>query len=394
MSLRVLFIDDDPPVLAVYERQVGRHYIITTAVGGVEGLRALKEQGPFAVVVADYRMPTVDGIQVLAAAMDMAPETVRIMLTGFADLQVAMDAVNSGEIFRFLKKPISTEILLDSLQGAVDHYNLARAEKEQADLQKELLEETLNGSIKILADILSMVNPAAFGRATRIVPLVRKIAAKLELDDLYEFERAAMLSLIGFVTIPPETMNKIHLGTELTKVEKRMVKDHPKIAAQLLQEIPRMETTAAMIQAQGDNFLPKTRGSFNLEDRDILGGYIIKVTLEYDLMLNQGISEKVALMRLRKKKYLAAVIDALENLNFDIGGREVKTVPFAKLEIGMIFVTDVFTKDETLLASKGDVINETALTRLRNFRETQGLIEPFKIIYPPSDPEEPNLIGE
>ena len=387
MGRRILFVDDEPQVLAVCERQVGKHYIVTTALGGVEGLRALKEQGPFAVVVSDYRMPAVNGVQVLAAAMDMAPETVRIMLTGFADTQVATDAVNSGEIFRFLSKPIRTEPLLEALRSAVSRYDLIRAERAQAALDKELLEETLNGSIKILTDIMSMVNPAAFSRASRIVPLVKKIATKLELDDIYEFEQAAMLSLIGCVTITPETMNKIQLGTELTPEEKKMVKEHPNIAARLLMEIPRMEGTAAMIRTQGDTFRPKTRGNFNLEDRDFLGGHILTVALEYDLMLHQGISEKVALMRLRKKKYLEEVINVLEDLSVDIGTGVIKTVTFGELEIGMIFNADVFTQDETLLASRGDVISETIITRLQNFRESKGLIEPFKIIHPPPEQE-------
>ena len=108
---------------------------------------------------------------------------------------------------------------------------------------------------------------------------------------------------------------------------------------------------------------------------------------EDTIVAGQGVSEKVAVMRLRKKKYLEEAINVLENLDVDIAAGTIKTVTFGELENGMIFSADVFTQDETLLASRGDVINETIITRLQNFRESKGLIEPFKIIHPPPEQE-------
>ena len=105
MSNKILIVDDDPNLLAAVQRQLRKLYAIETAIGPEEGLKAISEQGPFAVIVSDYRMPVMDGIQFLSRVRQLAPDSVRMMLTGNADLQTAVDAVNEGSIFRLLTKP-------------------------------------------------------------------------------------------------------------------------------------------------------------------------------------------------------------------------------------------------------------------------------------------------
>lgn len=97
---KVLFVDDDPNILAAYQRQLRKRYQIDTALAGDRGLKAVAKTGPYAVVVSDLKMPGMNGIQFLSRVREMAPDTVRIMLTGFAEVQTAIDAVNEGNIFR------------------------------------------------------------------------------------------------------------------------------------------------------------------------------------------------------------------------------------------------------------------------------------------------------
>lgn len=381
MSRRVLFVDDEPQILVVYQRQVGRHFEVVTAGGGVEGMRALKEKGPFAAIVSDYRMPNVDGIQLLAAAKEMAPDTVRIMLTGFANMEVAVEAVNNGELFRFLTKPCKTEDLLGALRAAVEQYRQVTTDKKELEKERELLESTLHGGIKVMTDILSLVNPVAFSRASRIKPYVGQVARTLQLPNVYEFELAAMLSLIGCVILPPKVLEKIHEGMDLTPDEQRMYDDHPRIGARLIRTIPRMETVADIIEAQQRIFHPRLK-NLALEDRSAVGGHIIKAALEYDLLLTQGLSEKVTLMRLRKAAFVPEVVAGLEHNDLVTQKGEVKTLSLVDLEVGMILFQDVFTKDETLLASKGDEVTFAVVQRLRNFHESVGVIEPVKVLIP------------
>ncbi|MBL7033395.1 MAG: response regulator, partial [Candidatus Delongbacteria bacterium] len=109
MNKRVLLVDDEPDILSSFRRQLRYDFEITTATSGSEGLRLVDAEKPFAVVVSDFQMPVMDGVQFLKRVRSKSAATTRVMLTGQADLQVAMDAVNEGNLFRFLTKPCSKE---------------------------------------------------------------------------------------------------------------------------------------------------------------------------------------------------------------------------------------------------------------------------------------------
>lgn len=129
MLEKILFVDDEPSVLEALQRQFHKQFHIHTALGGAEGISMLRIQGPFAVVVSDCRMPGMDGIQFLALLRKTAPDTVRMMLTGNNDLETAMEAVNRGEIFRFLTKPCPPDTFKAALEAGVKQYQLIRSQK-------------------------------------------------------------------------------------------------------------------------------------------------------------------------------------------------------------------------------------------------------------------------
>jgi DNA-binding NtrC family response regulator len=129
MTEKILFVDDEPSVLDGYERLLRQHFQIETAVGGRLALDKLAGRGPFAVVVADMRMPEMDGAQLLAKVMTEFPESIRVMLTGNLDIQTAVRAVNEGSIFRFLTKPCNKETLIETLNAALAQYRLTGAKE-------------------------------------------------------------------------------------------------------------------------------------------------------------------------------------------------------------------------------------------------------------------------
>jgi len=181
VTRKVLFVDDEPNVLSGIRRQLGRQYEMDTADGGQAGLEAIAGRGPYAVVVSDMRMPGMDGAQFLALVRERSPDTVRMMLTGNSDLQTAIEAVNRGNIFRFLNKPCPPEDIARALDAGLEQFRLVCAEKE-------LLEKTLAGSIRVLVDMLSLVNPGAFGRASRVRRYMRHMADGLGLPDPWMYE--------------------------------------------------------------------------------------------------------------------------------------------------------------------------------------------------------------
>jgi len=130
ISRRVLCIDDSPALLAGIERQLRGRVDLTTALGAKAGLAAVAEKGPFAVVISDYMMPEMNGVEVLKEVARLSPDTVRLMLTGCSDLEVAVSALNEGGIWRFLSKPCSRTALENAIREALEHYRLVQSERE------------------------------------------------------------------------------------------------------------------------------------------------------------------------------------------------------------------------------------------------------------------------
>ena len=157
---KILLVDDDSNILEGYRRGLIREFLLETALGGEQALTLAAENGPYAVVVSDMRMPGMDGIQLLSRIKALSPDTIRVMLTGNTDTETAINAINEGSIFRFLNKPCSKEVMAKTITAALMQYRLVTAEKH-------LLEQTLSGSLQVLTEVLSLINPAAFSRAER-----------------------------------------------------------------------------------------------------------------------------------------------------------------------------------------------------------------------------------
>src|SRR6185436_11933183 len=121
---------------------------VETAESGAAALALLEGNEPFSVIVADCRMPKMSGIELLSRVSREHPDAVRIMLTGNTDQQTAVQALNKGEIFKFLNKPCDTDSLRSAVRQGIRQHELVTAEKE-------LLEKTLYGSIRALGELLS-----------------------------------------------------------------------------------------------------------------------------------------------------------------------------------------------------------------------------------------------
>jgi two-component system cell cycle sensor histidine kinase/response regulator CckA len=157
----ILCVDGDPHLLEGLSRTLRKDFVVTTALSRVAGLEALRSTGPFAVVVADTRMPGEDGGSFLSLVRQTAPDTTRVLLTGQTDLNAAIAAVNQGNIFQFLSKPCPTDTLLNAIEAAAEQYRLVTAERvalentrhrEQAlEVQRTRLEDQLRHSQRMEA---------------------------------------------------------------------------------------------------------------------------------------------------------------------------------------------------------------------------------------------------
>lgn len=130
MADRVLFVDDEQSILDGYQRLLRKEFNVSVAQGGELGLATIRGNGPFAVVISDMRMPGMNGADFLAKARELSPDSVRMLLTGYADLNEAIDAVNKGHIFRYLNKPCEKEMLEEAINSGLVQYHAVAAEKE------------------------------------------------------------------------------------------------------------------------------------------------------------------------------------------------------------------------------------------------------------------------
>ncbi len=377
MSERILCVDDEPNVLAGYRRQLRKQFDIEVARGGEEGLDALA-RGPFAVIVSDMRMPGLSGAQFLARVREAAPDSVRMLLTGFADQQAAIAAVNDGHIFRFLTKPCPPETFLKALAAGVRQYRLLQSEKE-------LLEHTLRGSIKVLTEVLSLVNPSAFGRAARVQRLARRLAETLRLEDVWRIEVAAMLSQIGCVTVPEPVLAKVFHDTDLCPHDLDMFERHPRIGAELIGKIPRLESVAEIIAYQEKHFDGNGLPADDRKGSAIpVGARILKAALDFDCLEAREHSPKTALERLKYRDgwYDPAVLDALERIAEEEASYESQVLRVGDMRGGMILAEDAVAVNGVMLLRKGQEVRETLLQRLRNLSASGLIREPIRVLVP------------
>ncbi|MCD6327428.1 response regulator [bacterium] len=363
MSERILFVDDDLNVLTAIKRQLRKLYDVSTAENGQAGLDLIVHAEPFTVVVADMNMPGIDGIQFLRQVKEIAPETVRMMLTGQSDMEVAVDAVNEGSIFRFLTKPCPTDVLVNSLAAGVEQYRLITAEKE-------LLEKTLSGSVKVLSDVLALTRTKSFGHAQRVRRLVKELIASLKITDFWEIDVAAMLSQIGCVTVPDEVLLKIYKGAEVTRDERQMFLAHPAIGAELIQSIPRLENVAKIIEYQEKGFDGSGVPQDDVKGEKIpLGARLLKIALDFDQLGMSGGGQVKVLQKLMRRAslYDPRVMEALRTVIAEQLIYEVKSITVDELRPGAILGAGVKTKEGALLVPKGHEVTVTLLWRLRNF---------------------------
>lgn len=366
---RILLVDDEPNVLEGLERTLFGDFDVFTASSSAEGLETIDRDGPFAVVVSDMRMPEMNGAAFLAHVQQAAPDTVRVLLTGQADMDSAIAAVNEGNIFRFLCKPCPRDVLLRSLEAAVKQYRLTTAEHD-------LLENTLKGAVKVLTEILSLASPVAFSRSNQIKALVAHMAEQLQLEDRWSYEVAGMLSHIGCITLPPDTLEKFYAGQPITPDEKSMLEDHPEVGHRLLAHIPRLGGVAMMIRGQND---PAT--TTNEEER--MGAEMLRVALAVDRLVSAGSGVRNAVNELRRKGgYEEQLLAAIWDFQGEKPSEVVRALGVRELQSFMVLDEDVFAKNGNVLAPKGRELTNVLVERLKNWERGIGIVEPIRVRVP------------
>lgn len=283
----VLFVDDDPNILKVLQRLLrDSDMTVLTAATPEDGLAIL--QGIEAqVVVSDYQMPGMMGVELLAQIRERHPQVVRLMLTGFSDMKIAVEAINRGEIFRLITKPCRGDELRATLQQAFEHYEMSRElkrlhgitreqnqqlqelnrslEKTVADRTQELAQRNRDlrsgyiQTIGALAEAVDAKDPYTRGHSERVGVYSSRIAREMDLDrqQIETVYIAGLLHDVGKIGVPDAIIAK---PGRLSEEEYAQIQEHPEIGARILNSVTLLREIAPCVRYHHEWYDGSSRG--------------------------------------------------------------------------------------------------------------------------------------
>lgn len=421
---RILCVDDERSVLMSLKRLLrGGQYDVSIAESGQEGLALIEKEAPFDLIISDMRMPEMDGAEFLATSVKTAPDSIRILLTGYADQEATVRAINDGKVFRYLHKPWDNDELKTIIEEAITlkqendnqgdlnerlKNTLVKIKQESADLKaqiqktnklqrsKESILENASDDVKLnyratiraFANLINFRTKRSHHTAEEIVRHALAISKALELDKGYlkEIEHAAVLYPLGLVTFSDRLLE----GTTepMTPDERTEYEKYPIIGEQILAPIDALAGAAIIVRTQNENF-DGTGYPDNLQGADIpIASRVIRLARDFNELLVDGIKASDALDQissLKGKLYDPEIVDVyiglMQDKDFSTGIDEdnVLSTVLSTNELieGMIVSRDMYSSEGVLLLSKGMKIKDSTISKLMSFEQQSG--EKFSI---------------
>lgn len=412
----ILCVDDEPNILSSLRRlfrPLG--YKVHIAEGGKAGLAVMQAE-TIDLVISDMRMPEMDGAQFLDQVRTQWPNTVRLLLTGYSDIASTINAINQGQIYRYITKPWDDSDIVLIVRQALERQALEQEKKRlealtiaqndelkqlnasletkvqarTAELQaaNERLKSSFVTSIKVFSTLIEMRGGNLSGHSRRVADLTRKIATNLQLDakQVQEVFVASLLHEIGKVGFADELLTTPVAMMKPAQLD--AYRKHPVQAEQLLLPLTDLRPASDIICAQFERF-DGTGFPDQLAGEAIpLAARILTLASDYDNMqigtltarqLNAE-EAKIIIMHGIGKRYDPKVVEAFIEV---LGGttrpeaekeqRAERSLPASELEAGMMLSRDLITPSGMLMLSADHVLDERLLHRIINFERSSGL---------------------
>lgn len=367
---RVLCVDDEPNLLAGLERTLFGEFDVTTAPGGALGLELIESEPCFAVIVSDMRMPGMDGAEFLAKARERSPDSTRILLTGQADTESAIAAINHGAIFRYLCKPCPSEVLIPTLNEAVERHR-------SAVIEHDMMETTLAGVVDSMTQVLGLIAPWASMRSATIQTCVKQAARTLDWPNAWIGNMAAALSHIGCVSVPSDIVQRDMAGRPLEAEERAILDSHPETAFRLLQSIPRLDAVAQVVRYQN------TPAPSDADPDVVLGAELLRAAsaLARELANQQPMARALEAVAKLDPPVRYGVSQALRSVKLH-SGNSTRSARVSDLLPGWVVAEDIKTRQGGLVLGEGRELTVTAIMALRNLLATGSIEEPLLVACP------------
>lgn len=371
---KILMVDDEHNLLASFRRTLSSEFEVFTAMGGREALRVMDERGPFPVVVTDMRMPEMDGVAFVCAARTQHKDTVYMMLTGNADQQTAMDAINKGHVFRFLNKPCPPEALKQTLLACARQYELQQSERV-------LFRDTLSGAVKLLVEMIALSDPGLQHAVAAIRGSVIEIGNELGIAQESRLPLAASLCLIGGLVVA---------GREgRDDLSEEYLETCAQIGSKLLRRIKRLEEVAQIIERQREvGPLPEQLDSPEPAHRIQLCSQVLRFAMDLQratLAANGNRGDALERLAAFTGNYDPRLVQAAkrmaerERLRTSTRLVSCVAVEVVALRPNMTLAQDVKTNDGKQVMSNGQPLSDVHIELLRKFAEL-GYIEDVVVV--------------
>ena len=409
-KLTLLLLDDENDILSALKRLLRKDYTIVAFSEGQQALDYLQDHS-VDLIMSDMRMPNMDGAEFLAKSRDIQSEPMRLLLTGYSDMESTIKAINDGGIYTYIGKPWDNDGLKLTLQKAADHYNLRKeakqlsanllaANQELEDFNKSLeqkvsdrtkaleaskqkLQNSLKTQKSLLQDVLEMMSSTieyrtgvGAGHIRRVALHCRAVAVHLEFDDAQcrHIYLSALLHEIGKVGLSDDVLKHSGVGADDAN---DALDAHPVIGAEIVGRVKRFAVLTENIRHQSENF-DGTGVPDHLKAEDIpVGARIIRVVKDFDHLIagkdNQHrMSIKDAkswLMTRHNLWYDKTIIDAffaiLADRQSDSEDMEY-SVGIEGLKVGDTLLEDVVLNGNVMI-KEGQQINEAVIKKLSDY---------------------------
>jgi len=359
MNNKILCVDDEESILRGFQLNLRKDFELHLASNGVEGLEVFDQEGGFALVLSDMRMPQMDGATMLSEIKKRDPEVVTVLLTGHTDFESAMSAVNEGSIFRMLSKPCPPEMLIRVLGDGLAQHDLIKS-------KRILLDQTLRGAVDALAQSLSTAKPLFFGRAQRVRRIANELSDMLKIEDAWRVDIASIFSQLAYISLPESVTEDVYYKRDLTSGVKEMVRKFPEETEKIIEKIPGLEDVVEI--------LGKLTVQHRFEEDDDTGlrkaASILRVALDFDYYEEQGHDRSLIVQTLKSRKddYDPEVTECLSQLLVVAEQKyRLEEITIRKLEVGMRLAQELRLSDGLLVASSGADVDRQLLKVIRNY---------------------------
>ena len=412
----LLCVDDEANILSALKRLFRPHgYTTLTATSGQEGLAVLESEH-VDLVISDMRMPEMNGAQFLEQVKIRRPDTVRLLLTGYAEMAATVDAINKGGIYRYISKPWDDAMMVDLVREALERLNLEREKRRLEavnqqqfealkdlnanlelrvkqrteevrqtmtflELANEQMKKNFMSSVRLLASMIDMRADKMAGHSRKVTDLARQVAAHLNLKtaDFNDLMHAALLHDIGMLGLPDSVLDKPF--SALNAEERQVFTKHPEKGQLALMAMEDLKGATMIIRSHHERFdgqgYPDGLSGMNIP----LGARILAAVNDYDDLQNGSLTS--ARMKEREaREYICAargtrydpqVVDAFMTV---LGVHRVKEedvlVNALGLKVGMVLARDLTTAEGIMLLAKAYVLTDEIVAQILTYEKSEN----------------------